>query len=165
VEQVETLKPLQPVSPAIINLYLLDEWYSAKNVSPCYFLDLFATTNSQPPKPEDIDHYLTHKLFQNPDEPPPVKPVVLLLSHNEIWFTVCFDYQTHRAYVFGSDPSVTVSGWSVGTTSWDPWVGRLYWIKVSKFFSSIQDHQMTVTIFNYHFAHVSFVFLLFQLLD
>lgn len=134
VQEISSLKPNIYVAGSIMNLFLLTAWFKTINHTYCHFVDLFMTSTSLPPEPEEIAQFrVSSGLYSNPQVSPPQKPVVFIICRHQHYFTVCFDYQLNHAWVFGRslDPSKAGLHPNAG---WNEWDGLMYWRRVVKLF-------------------------------
>ncbi|KAG8217040.1 hypothetical protein J3R82DRAFT_7369 [Butyriboletus roseoflavus] len=151
VQEISTLKPNVYVSGSIMNLFLLTEWYRSMEDSYCYFVDLFMTSVSLYPEPEEIQQFRSHSgLFLNPQTRPPQKPVVFIICRHQHYFTVCFDYELNHAWTFGRRIDPPTPGSLQINIGWDEWSGLMYWRRVAALFGwSLSEINPMVTAYDF----------------
>lgn len=161
VEEIDSLEPKSYVSGSIINLFLLTAWYRSRENTYCHFVDLFMVASFLPPEPEEIARFRSYSgLFSNPWAQPPLKPVVFIVCRHQHYFTVCFDYETNHAWVFGRNPFPPAAGLHTNI-GWGEWNGLMYWRRVAALFGwPVSD--INPTVHAYDFKQVFIYFLPFH---
>ena len=150
VQEIKSLRPKNYVSGSIMNLFLLTKWYRTKMDTYCYFVDLFMTVSFLPPDPEEIAQFQSYSgLLSNPRVPPPLKPVVFIICRHQHYFTICFDYQSNHAWVFGRNPKPLTVGLGINV-GWNKWNGLMYWRRVAALFGwPVSDVNPTVNTYDF----------------
>jgi hypothetical protein len=134
-----------------MNLFLLLKWYQCREESPCYFVDLFSSSDDRPPTPEEVEQFWSLNLWKDPGSEPLVKkPVVFSICRSNHYFTVYFDYLAEEAWVFGRDYSIQKPRWE-RNASWTDWSGALYWNKIAGLFrwSVMSESPTSITTFDF----------------
>ena len=161
IQELDSLQPKNYVAGSIMNLFLLTEQHMTMKDSYCHFVDLFMTASASPPDPEEIAQFRSRSgFFSDPLVPPPHKPVVFILCRHQHYFTVCFDYQSNHAWIFGQNPNPPTAGLYTNV-KWDEWHGKMYWRRISALFGW-QISKVDPILSAYDFKQVYFSIFLFM---
>ena len=137
-----------------MNLFLLTKWYSIMDEAYCNFVDLFMTSFTSYPEPEEILQFRSCSgLFPNPLASTPQRPVVFIVCRNEHYFTVCFDYGSNHAWVIGQHIHPQTPAALHDNVTWDGWDGLMYWWRIAALFGWPVS-QLSPKVTSYDFQQV-----------